>query len=168
MVLCVSKYKKMKAKLKIKFILFMLPLTGCMAHVLPCFGQDAFICEGIIEESHTNKGLSNVCIYVDNDTVAIKSNKDGTFRITVRKNSCIRFRKVGYTWKNQEITSDDTKKIVMSPSSHNDISAQFDEVEVDGKFLPKEEWDDINPEYIRDVGVLELDNKKVRLSIKTK
>jgi hypothetical protein len=151
-----------------KLVLFLI-VTGCgMICISPCFSQDTFVYKGVIEESHTHKGLPGVRIYVDNDTVAVKSDDAGAFRITVRKGSHVRYRKTGYTWQNREITGNDDGKVAMSPGSPNETHSQFDEVEVDGKLLPKEEWNDINSEYIRDVAVSKADDEKVRLIIKTK
>lgn len=145
-------------------------LMGCnMMYLSPCFGQETFVYKGLIVDSVTQKGLSNVRIYVDNNLAAVKSDVAGVFRITVRKGAHVRFRKTGYTWKNKVITGNDDGKIAMSPSSpKKGIHGHVSKIEVDGKLLPEEEWNDINNEYIRDLAASKTDKEKIRLIIKTK
>jgi hypothetical protein len=160
--------KKMKNRFKSSLLIFTLTVGCSMMHALSCSAQDTFVYKGTVEDSVTRKALSNVRIYVDKDTVAVKSSAAGVFRVTVKKGSKVRFRKTGYRWLNMEIAGRDAGKVVMFPSAPNGMSKDFDAIEVDGKLLPKEEWNDINDTYISDLSVLNSDDKKVKLIIRTK
>jgi hypothetical protein len=122
----------------------------------------------VIIDSITQAKLQNVRVYVDKDTVGMINRSDGTFQVNVTEGSIIRFRKTGYRWLNMEITDNSAKIIKMIPSTRSTLHDQFEEVEVNGKLLPKEEWDDLNPNYFINVAVSTTDNNKNKLVITTK
>ncbi|MDR2385787.1 MAG: carboxypeptidase-like regulatory domain-containing protein [Tannerella sp.] len=140
-----------------------------MVCILPGYSQSPLTYQSVIIDSITRKPLPNVRIYVDKDTVGMKNHLNGTFQLTnVKKGSIVRFKKTGYRWLNMEITDNPVKIIEMVPTTHSALHNQVDEIEVNGKPLPKEEWNDLNPAYFNSVSVLIMDNKKSKLVITTK
>jgi len=141
-------------------------LIGCgLMSLQPCFAQQLNV-KGIVKNGQTNEVLKDVRIYVNRDTTFVTTNAKGVFNMKIAVGAVLCFRKAGYKWQNEYITDGEADKIIaLLPSVHT--QPQFDEVEVDGKLIPQEEWNDVNADYIQDVGVKNV-NQKVRLIIKTK
>lgn len=144
-------------------------LAGCcIASVSPCLAQGKFTYKAVIQDSLTQEKLSDVRIYAGTDTVGSKNRPDGSFQLSVKKGSTVRFRKTGYRWLNLVVSEDNAKIIEMIPSKKSELHDQFDEVEINGKLVSKEEWNDINMNYFigADVGVERLNNGNAKLIIK--
>ena len=132
------------------------------------FCQEVLTCKGVLIDSLTTKPLTDVMIYLGNDSVGIQNNKDGSFLLSVKEGETIRFRKKGYRWLNIKIPTDNpTTRYEMVPSTRSYLHGQVDEIIINGKILPKDEWDDVNGDYISDVSISVNDNK-VTLIAKTK
>jgi hypothetical protein len=154
----------MKQCIWIIFLIF----AGNVTDASLCNAQD-FVYQSTVRDSATQKGLPDVYIFADTDsTGGVRSRVDGTFRLNVGKGETVRFRKTGYRWLNVNATEADIKPLEMVPSKKADIYDQFEEVEVNGKLLPKKDCTDMNPDYFIRVSVSETENKKYRLIIETK
>jgi hypothetical protein len=136
--------------------------------MLPCYSQSPHTYQSVIIDSITRKTLQNVRVYADKDTVGVTSRLDGSFQLNVKKGFIVRFRKTGYRWLNIEVTDNPVKIIEMVPTTRSILHEQFEEIEVNGKLLPKEEWDDLNPDYVIDVAVSIIDNEKSKLIVTAK
>ncbi len=155
----------MKATLHFRVILFF--LWG-IAGTSVCFSQSSTY-KAIIKDSISQKTLSGVRIYSDNEQDYIESDLNGKFEFQIKEGSTLRFRKAGYQWFNLTIKKQNPKNIEMKPSPQsNELQDKITAIEVNGKPLPKEEWNDINPDYITEIAILELDENKNKLVIKTK
>lgn len=134
---------------------------------LACFCQTQTY-EAVIQDSITHKNIADAHIYLGKDTVGFKNNMDGSFLIQAKKGSVIRLRKPGYLWLNVEIQEHTPKVLRMSPSSRSlERQDKIGEMIVDGKNLPKEEWNDINSDYVKDMTSI-MKNGKFKLIITTK
>jgi hypothetical protein len=146
---------------------FILIATCSALNLFPGFAQTEFTYRAVIRDSITHAILSDVHICIDRDTVGIKNLSGGSFQLRVKEGSTVRFRKTGYRWLNLEIAKNSPAQIEMTPSVRSDLHDQVDEVEVNGKLLPEEEWDDLNPAYITQISVA-VPEKKVKLIIRTR
>ena len=126
------------------------------------FGQTTTVWKAVVRDGSTRKPLSNVLVCVDQDTIGVRSNSAGEFQVSVKQNSGVYFRKQGYTWKkvdfakeidNVELSASVKSSLsyhffFRSPSADSASSVEVFSLYIDGKLLPKEEWDDINWEMI--------------------
>jgi hypothetical protein len=133
-----------------------------------CRAQE-FAYRSTVRDSVTQKGLPDVYIFAGTDsTGGVWSGADGTFRLNMRKGETVRFRKAGYRWLNLQVTETAAQPPEMVPSGKSDSFDPFDEVEVNGKLLPKKDCADMNSDYFISVSVSETEDKKYRLVIQTK
>jgi hypothetical protein len=154
----------MKNKLKFLFCLIL------FCSISPCFCQNAFLCKGTVTDSKTREIIQDVRIYVDKDTVGTKTNVAGEFQIIVKSGSNVHFRKPGYIWQNIAVVGANNWKILLSPSLPKNMgnrNSGINELFVNGKPLPENEWNDINPDDITDISV-SLSGEITRMSITTK
>jgi hypothetical protein len=149
--------------------IILLILAGNLTSISLCRAQE-FMYRSTVRDSVTQKGLPDVYIFAGTDSIGgVRSKVDGTFLLNVRKGETVRFRKKGYKWLNVEIRDTNATPVEMVQSAAgSNLYGEFDEVEVNGVLLPKEELNDLNPDYITEVSVSEIKNKKYRLIIKTK
>jgi hypothetical protein len=152
-----------------KWIVFLL-LAGSVLSPYPCAAQETATWQSAVRDSLTQKGLPDVHVFVSMDSTGLRSKADGTFRLSVRKGETVRFRKKGYKWLNVEIVDAGVTQaqVEMTPSAGSDLHGKFNEVEVNGALLPEDEWDDLNPDYIISVSVMETGDRKYKLILKTK
>jgi hypothetical protein len=136
---------------------------------LPSAPVEEFVCTGIIKEAKTNKPLSNVRITIDTDSIGVKSDAKGQFKIKVRMNTRLWFRLRGYQWENLNVSDKNAQTIYLSPSDKTKsitttAPGEVQEVIVDGWRVPKDEWSDINinPEALGD---LEFKTTKKRIKV---
>ncbi len=159
--------------MKRKHGLFILGLTiyCILFRVPPCFGQDTFLCKGIIKEGDTKEPLQNVRIFVDGDTIGVKNDIVGKYQITVKKGSKVRFKKTGYVWQSIIIAGKEVRDVELFPSlpkGKGNRTNEFGEIIVDGKSLLEDEWNDINPVDIIDISINRMVDGKAGMSIVTK
>jgi hypothetical protein len=124
--------------------------------------------QSTVRDSLTQKGLPDVHVFAGRDSTGVKSTANGTFRLNVRKGETVRFRKKGYKWLNIETGDANVTSVEMVPSTKSNSHGEFEAVEVNGMLLPEDEWDDLNPDYVTEVSVSEMEDKKYKLIIKTK
>jgi hypothetical protein len=150
-----------------KWIVLLL-LAGSVSSLSPCAAQETETWQSAVRDSLTQKGLPDVHIFVSMDSTGLRSKADGTFRLSVRKGETVRFRKKGYKWLNVEVRDTCVTPVEIVPSAGSNLYGEFDEVEVNGALLPKDEWNDLNPDYITVVSVQIMKDKKYKLIIETK
>ena len=150
---------------KYKQIIILISFFNIYA-ISECFGQETFTYNAIIKDSITENILKDVIVYIDKDSIGSKNNSDGSLTLNVKEGSIIRLRKKGYQWLNFEVKENSAKTLKMVASTRPAFYDQIDEILLDGKSLPKEDWNDINPNYLIDVKV-EVENKKTILIVET-
>jgi len=139
----------------------------CILHSLMCFGQGTFEYKCILRDSITQEPLTNVKIYLNKDSVGIYNKNDGSFLINVKEGDILLLRKKGYRWENIKITANNLINLEMVPSTRFRANLKFDEIVIDGKILPKDEWDDINPCLFGEI-LINIINGKTVLIVKLK
>lgn len=138
--------------------------------------QDSFVCKGVVLDSKTQKTLPYTHIYPNGDTISEMSNEKGEFQLQVKSGTKLQFHKSGYLW--QSFRMKDRKeilKIELTPSvpltwmkildKQKEDSVQ---IVFDGKFIPKEEWNDLNQKEVHRITSQKLQGGYLRLIMVSK
>ena len=144
------------------------------ALLFPCFGQIKEL-SGIVTVENNDAPLSDVRIFIG-DSIKQRTTDNGKFLLSVEIGDSVRFWKSGYYFKTLNV-NELTNNVINIRLKKSTPAVFFgakgetyktNAVFLDGKAVPREDWNDINPDEIKSIGINDIKDDEVRVTYKTK